>query len=156
MPWYVLYTAPRQEKKVADRLEQLGLTVYCPLVVQMKQWSDRKKKVTVPVLPSYVFVCLPADQRDQVFEVSGVVRYVYWLGKPAEVRQVEIDAMRQHLTASVTSFQVEALQPGSNYTIPTGVFQGTQAVVAKVEKNTLFLVLEQLGIKLVLRMNALE
>jgi transcription antitermination factor NusG len=151
MPWYVLYTAARQEKKVADRLEQLGVTVYCPMVVQVKQWSDRKKKVTVPVLPSYVFVCLPAAKRDQVFMVAGVVRYVYWLGKPAEVRQTEIDALQQHLTATVTSFQVEALPPGSKYTIPTGAFKGTQAVVTKVEKNTLFLVLEELGVKIVLR-----
>jgi len=151
MPWYVLYTAARQEKKVGERLEQLGLEVYCPVVEVVRQWSDRKKKVTVPVLPSYVFVCLPAVQRDQVFQVPGVVRYVYWLGKPAEVRQVELDALREHLTATVTSFQVEALPPGSRYTIPTGVFKGTQAVVTKVEKNTLFLVLEELGVKIVLR-----
>ena len=151
MPWYVLYTAARQEQQVAARLERLGLEVYCPVVVQVRQWSDRKKKVVVPVLPSYVFVCLPENQRDRVFQVAGVVRYVYWLGKPAEVRQVEIDAMREHLTATVTSFQVEALPPGSRYTIPTGVFKGTQAVVTKVEKNALFLVLEELGVKIVLR-----
>ena len=49
MPWYALYTQPRQEKKVVSRLEQLGIEVYCPLLIQVRQWSDRKKKVEVPL-----------------------------------------------------------------------------------------------------------
>ena len=56
MPWYVLYTKPRQEKKVADGLIAIGIAAYCPLVTTIKQWSDRKKKVEVPLINSYVFV----------------------------------------------------------------------------------------------------
>jgi transcription antitermination factor NusG len=56
MPWFVLYTQPRNEKKVAERLEKLGIKAYCPMTIQVRQWSDRKKKVEVPLLNSYVFV----------------------------------------------------------------------------------------------------
>jgi hypothetical protein len=44
MPWFALYTKPRFEKKVTERLQQLGIEVYCPMITQLKQWSDRKKK----------------------------------------------------------------------------------------------------------------
>jgi transcription antitermination factor NusG len=95
MQWYALYTEPRHEKKVADRLLKLGVEVYCPLVTQIKQWSDRKKKVEVPLLPSYVFVKLEESNRDIVFQVSGVVRYLFWLGKPAIIRNEEIQHLNQ-------------------------------------------------------------
>ena len=79
MPWYVLYTKSRQEKKVTEALNLLGVNAYCPVVTTMKQWSDRKKKVEEPLIKSYVFVNLEESNRDIVFEVPGVVRYLFWL-----------------------------------------------------------------------------
>ena len=58
MPWYVLVTKPRAELKVKDRLEKIGISVCCPTVVEKRQWSDRVKKVVVPLLPSMVLVFL--------------------------------------------------------------------------------------------------
>ena len=54
--WYALYTKPRKEQKVAQQLEELGFVVYLPLKVEVKQWSDRKKKVISPLFSSYVFI----------------------------------------------------------------------------------------------------
>ena len=56
MPWYVIYTKPKNEKKVAERLQQIEIEVFCPLVTVVKQWSDRKKKIQIPLFNSYVFV----------------------------------------------------------------------------------------------------
>lgn len=150
MTWYALYTNPRQEKKVASRLQQIGVEVYCPLIIQVRQWSDRKKKVEVPLLPSYVFVKLNSNERDRVFQVSGVVRYLYWLGQPAVIRETEIEIMRNWLQDTVTSFEVIGIQPGSLYEIPSGPFMGQHGVVTEVEKHQLILVLEQLGVKIIL------
>ncbi len=150
MTWYALYTNPRQEKKVASRLQQIGVEVYCPLIIQVRQWSDRKKKVEVPLLPSYVFVKLNSNERDKVFQVSGVVRYLYWLGQPAIIRETEIEVMRNWLQDTVTSFEVVGIQPGSLYEIPSGPFMGQHGVVTEVEKHQLILVLEQLGVKIIL------
>jgi len=151
MPWYVLYTKPRNEKKVADSLRQIGFTVYCPLVEIVKQWSDRKKKVQVPLLPSYIFINIDEDKRDQVFRITGVVRYLFWLGKPAIIREEEILLMQNWLQKTVTSFEVTGIEPGSRFEIPSGPFVGKQGIVTKVEKNHLILVLEQLGIKIILK-----
>ena len=52
MPWFAIYTRPKNEKKVAEQLFNLGIEVYCPMVTQMKQWSDRKKKVESPLISS--------------------------------------------------------------------------------------------------------
>ena len=54
--WHVLYTKPRHEIKTLERLAQNGFEVYCPMKTTLKQWSDRKKKVSEPLLPSYIFI----------------------------------------------------------------------------------------------------
>lgn len=150
MPWYVLYTKPRNEKKVSERLKQLGLTVYCPLVTVVKQWSDRKKKVQEPLLASYVFVRLDENEREKVFQVSGVVRYLYWLGKPAIVRDEEIVTLQSWLLKEPQKFQVEQLQPGSRITLNKGLFNGADALVQDYRGNKLRLVLESLGVVVVM------
>ena len=95
--WYVLITKPRAEKKVVQRLLDINLEVYCPVKIEMRQWSDRKKRVEVPILPSMVFVRLTDSQRSLVFDVSGVVRYLFWLGEPAIVRELEIETLKEAL-----------------------------------------------------------
>ena len=150
MPWYVLYTKPRQEKKVADGLIALGIDAYCPLVTTIKQWSDRKKKVEVPLLTSYVFVNIAADQRDAVFEVSGIVRYLFWLGQPAVVREDEILSLQSWLSTTAATIAITPIQPGERIFVPCGPFEGQEGLVHKLGKHTIELFLTQLGIKLVM------
>ena len=65
--WFVVYTRPQQEIKVADQLSAIGISNYCPTVTLLKQYSDRKKKVIRPLLSSYVMVHLEEHQREKVF-----------------------------------------------------------------------------------------
>jgi transcription antitermination factor NusG len=146
MPWFAIYTRPKNEKKVAEQLFKLGIDVYCPMVTQMKQWSDRKKKVESPLISSYVFVNLEEKDRSSVFEVHGIVRYLYWLGKPAIIQDHEIALLRDNLKGILTSVEVEGLQPGDSLTITKGPFQGKEGVVSQVEKNKIRLVLKELGV----------
>lgn len=150
MPWYALYTESRQEKKVATRLAQLGIEVYCPLIIQERQWSDRKKKVEVPLLSSYVFVRLEPNEREKVFQVSGVVRYLYWLGQPAIIKDAEIETLQRWLQDKVVSFEIVGIQPGTLYEIPSGPFIGQKGIVDKVDKSQIVLILEELGVKIIL------
>ena len=145
MPWYVLYTKPRQEKKVADSLIAIGIEAYCPLVTVVKQWSDRKEKVQIPLINSYVFVNIEEHHREAVFKVSGIVRYLFWLGKPAVVRAIEIEAMQKSLEGIVTSFEVRAIQKDTIYKIPEGPFQGFEGIVKNINATTIQLLLVDLG-----------
>jgi transcriptional antiterminator RfaH len=146
MPWFAIYTRPKNEKKVVEGLEKLGIEVYCPMVTQVKQWSDRKKKVETPLINSYVFVNIEDKNRNIVFEVPGVVRYLFWLGKPAIIQEQEIEALKASLKGILSAVEVNGIQPGDSLTISKGPFQGKEGVVAQVDKNKIRLVLKELGV----------
>ena len=95
--WFVLFTKPKNELKVTERLRSIGIEGYAPCKIEVRQWSDRKKKVLVPLLPSMVLVSLQDKQVDQVFEVPGVVRYLFEHGKRAKVSNEEVLAMKSYL-----------------------------------------------------------
>ena len=95
--WFVLFTKPRNELKVTERLRSIGIEGYAPCKIEVRQWSDRKKKVLVPLLPSMVLVSLQDKQVDQVFEVPGVIRYLFEHGKRAKVSDEEVLAMQRYL-----------------------------------------------------------
>lgn len=146
MEWYVLYTKPRGEQKVAAGLTKLGIENYCPTITEVKQWSDRKKKVTTPLFKSYVFVHLPNAQREKVFEVPGVVRYLFWLGKPAVVKEEEIQVIKKWLDSDkVEEVEVSHLSPGDQIIISSGEFKGQEAIVSKIGKRRLKLILKSMG-----------
>lgn len=146
MNWYVVYTKPKWEKKVADKLNQVGIECYCPLITQVKQWSDRKKKIEVPLFNSYVFVRLNDSERNSAFQVSGVVRYLFWLGKPAIVKDQEIEIIKKSLTApNLSEISVSTIQVGDKIKLESGVFTNQNAIVKEVSNNYYILVLETLG-----------
>ena len=95
MPWLVLYTNPRAEMKVAQRLKKIGVEAYCPARMEMRQRSDRKKKIWVPLLSSMVLVNIEEREKNKVFDVHGVVRYLFWLGQPAKVSVDEVLILKE-------------------------------------------------------------
>lgn len=146
MNWYVVYTKPKWEKKVADKLNQLGIECYCPLITQIKQWSDRKKKVELPLFNSYVFVQLSDSERNLVFQAAGVVRYLFWLGKPAIVKDQEIEIIKKSLKATnISDVSVHPIQVGDRIKLESGAFSDQSAIVQEVSNNYYILILETLG-----------
>ncbi|MBF4485988.1 MULTISPECIES: UpxY family transcription antiterminator [unclassified Flavobacterium] len=144
--WYVVYTKPKWEKKVAERLNEIGIECYCPLIIQIKQWTDRKKKIEVPLFNSYVFVQLEDTDRNSVFQISGVVRYLFWLGKPAIVRDEEINIIKTSLAApNLSDISVSSIQVGDRIKLESGVFSNQDAIVQEISNTYYTLVLESLG-----------
>lgn len=147
MDWYVIYTKPRWEKKVRDLLKKNDIEVYCPLITEIRQWSDRKKKITTPLFKSHLFVRLPENRRNEVFNVPGVIRYLYWLGKPAIVRPQEIEIIEKWLNDETIVFtEIGHLTPGDNLTIVSGSFKGRKAEVSEIGRSRLKLILKDMGL----------
>ena len=146
--WFVLVTKSRAEKKVAEDLQKLGLEAYCPTVVRVKEWSDRKKKIVIPLIPSIIFVKIEENKRDLLFQNRGVVRYLYWLGKPAVVGDAEIQTMQEWLKNGSLDPRVEHLKPGDRVSIDDGPFKGQKAILKETTKNSMQLLLVALGIKI--------
>jgi transcription antitermination factor NusG len=94
MKWFVLFTIPRHELKVLERLISFGVDAYTPTKIVTRQWSDRKKKITIPLLPSMVLVNLENKDLNIVFNIPGVVRFLFEHGKRAVVSNAEVVAMQ--------------------------------------------------------------
>ena len=145
--WYALYTKPRAEKKTADRLLQQGFEAYCPTYTTLRQWSDRKKKVTLPALPSYIFVHIEEKQRYEVLQDTGVMNFVYWLGKPAIIKDEEMARLKAFLLDhSQQTLEVRQLQAGEKVKINQGGMMGLEGVVEKTNNNKAYLFVESLGL----------
>lgn len=148
--WFVIYTKSRQEIKVTDRLAAIGIEAYCPTITETKLYSDRKKKIVRPILFSYVFVRLNEKERSLVFQIPGVVRYVFWLGKPAKVKQQEIDILKNNINGTYSDIIVSNLGKGDNLLISSGPFKNNNGTVIFVNKNKIRLALSGLGVLLTL------
>ena len=145
--WYVVYTKARNEKKTALILEKSGIDVYCPIVKEVRQWSDRKKTVEVPLFSSYLFVYLAPKERELVYAAPGVVRYLFWLNRPAIVKDQEIETLKSWLSGEVLAAKVQTLKAGDCLSISQGPFKGKDGVIQNINANRVQLVLKELGIK---------
>ncbi len=133
-------------KKVAERLNEIGIITYCPLIVKTSQWSDRKKTIHVPLFNSYVFVQVEEKDRNSVFEVAGTVRYLFWLGKPATVKDSEIETIQKWLSAPL-DFEVslDKWKKGDKVVLESGPFMSQSAIIQDVKQNHYVMILESLG-----------
>src|SRR2546422_11227916 len=92
--WYACRTRPRAEK-LADRLLRLrGVESYLPLLEQVRQWADRRKRVGFPLFPGYVFARFNMGTTHEVLRTPGVVDIIRHDGSPAAVRDEELDLIR--------------------------------------------------------------
>lgn len=147
--WYVLYVKPKNEKKVAQRLSALQVEVYCPMIKEVKQWSDRKKTIKAPLFKSYVFINISEGERQRVFDVPGVVRYLYWLGKPAVVRDIEMETLKKWLTDdTVENYSLTKLESGDKVAIKYGALKDKKAQIIEIGKTRVRLILEGMGVVL--------
>jgi len=144
--WYVLYTKPRNEKKATARLQQAGYEVYCPLIKTVHQWSDRKKKVQIPMFPSYIFIFINEKNRQLPLQDPGIIKYVYYASQPAIIRDIEIQAIKEIENAG-SDIKVEGsgFEKGQFVEIPEGPFKGMSGVVDKFDARKVLVYVEQLG-----------
>ena len=140
--WFVIYTKPRQELKVLERLTHLGIEAYTPTKIEVRKWSDRKKKVTVCLLPSMVLVCLEEKEVSKVFEVPGVRRYLFVHGERARVTNDEVLAMKHYIENTYQLLNKKDHLVGSKIKIP---LLNQEAEVISVKGKRCMAQLELLG-----------
>jgi transcription antitermination factor NusG len=149
LPWYVLYTKPRNEKKVALQLTKAGYTVYCPLQKVRRQWSDRTKVIKEPLFKSYLFIQIEDHRRDEVFYFPGALRYLFWQHRPAIVREEEIKTIQKWLGHySHEYLQIEELASGSCVRITSGQFMNKEGILLDQKRNRALVQIKDLGLQL--------
>lgn len=148
--WYAVYTKPRWEKKVAELLTRKKIENYCPLNRVHKQWSDRKKVVLEPLFTSYVFIRIAEEEQLAVRQTEGVLNFVYWLGKPALVREDEIEIIKRFLNDH-DNVQVERAFVGLNdhVRVVNGPLMMREGQVVEVRHKSVKVLLPTLGYTLI-------
>jgi transcription antitermination factor NusG len=148
--WYALYTRPRWEKKIAELLSAKQIENYCPLQKLEKNWSDRKKIILEPLFKSYVLVRLAPKAHIPVLQTDGVIGFVTFQGKPAVIRDEEIDIVKQFLQ-DYENIQVERIDVNVNdeVTIINGPLMQQTGQVMEVNNRMVKVMLPSLGFALV-------
>ena len=151
--WYALYTRPRAEKLVFNRLIEEGIETFLPLQKTYRMWSDRKKLVEKPLLTSYIFVktnkkCFPV-----VYKTTGVVKFVSFEGQPVSIPQNQIDNLRLLINSDaeieVTS---EKLAQGDNVVVINGSLIGLTGELIRIgSKNRVVVRIDRLDQNLILK-----
>lgn len=127
--WYVIFTKHNCEKKLQKTLEANGYTAYVPTYTTVRQWSDRKKKVVIPLINSVVFIQIPAILLNEIYNFPNVKGILKELGNPAIVRDYEIEnlkiiAKEWNGDAISTNTENKCFQKGDKVEILRGPFAG--------------------------------
>lgn len=131
--WFVFYTKSRQEKKVRELLERFGYDVFLPLHKVVRQWSDRKKKVEVPLFNSYIFVYAAEHAITDVLKIPGIAWNIRHNGKPAILRDDELELIKRFLatglTLETTTLDRELFKTGDKARILDGPLRGVSGII---------------------------
>ncbi len=144
--WYVLHTRPRHERKVYERLAARGFSVYCPGQQQWRQWSDRKKKIWVPLFPSYCFIQLSRlkDHQNEILATPGVIRFLIHNGVPGRVQAKEMDMIR-HFLNQYRDLPIEWVpQAGEQVSIEEGPLRSYLGEVIHTRGHMVYLQIQSL------------
>ena len=148
--WLAIYTRPRWEKKVNQLVTEKGFESSCPLNKVKRKWSDRIKVVEEPLFKSYVFVKVAEKERTEVRMTSGAINFVYWNGKPAVIKEKEINAIRRFLNeyAYVEARPMD-VQLNQRVRIINGTLMDKEGKVLELRHKTAKIAIESLGYILV-------
>jgi len=148
--WYAIYTKPRWEKKIHAKLLTKGIDSWCPLQKIEKQWSDRKKIIEEPLFKSYVFIRIniKTEERAKVMMTDGVVNFVYFLGKPAVIKDKEVALIKHYLLekdARIEIFSIQGFKENEMVKVNCGVFMDETGKVIRAGKKKVYVELKGLG-----------
>lgn len=129
--WYALQTRARHEKVVAERLEKRGVHTFLPTVIEVHRWSDRKKKVEVPIFGCYLFARLTPTKMDRlrVLCVEGVFSLVGPRGEGSPIPDEQIEAVRTLVESQVHCSSHPFLKIGQRVRIRSGSLDGLEGIL---------------------------
>lgn len=150
--WYALYTCSRHEKQVAAHLEQRHREVFLPLYASVRRWKDRRVELHLPLFPSYLFVRIPPQDRIEVLNVPGAVRFVAFNGRPAAVEEDDLLKLREALAEGLRAHPHPYLKIGRRVRVRSGPLVGMEGILTR-RKDRFRLVL---SIDIIMRSVAVE
>ncbi|GAA4115605.1 UpxY family transcription antiterminator [Aquimarina addita] len=137
--WHVIYVKYKHEVKVQEELERLGLEVFLPMTYEIRQWSDRKKKVTTPLFPSYIFVNITSTlDFHKALSVDSACSFIRFGNEYGRVSQNEIDQIKllvgaKDITEVKTNIELPSI--GDTLKIEHGELSGLECEVYRIDNS---------------------
>ena len=157
--WYAVHTRARHERAVAQRLRELGVNTFLPLVTEVHRWSDRRKSVEVPLFGCYVFVKLPptGEDRLRVLRIDGVFKFVGARGVGTPIAEAQIDAVRTLIGQQLPWSSHPFLQIGQRVRVRGGALDGVEGILlSRNDDNTLVVSIDAIQRSLAVRIQGYD
>jgi transcriptional antiterminator RfaH len=149
--WLAVYTRPQHEKSIHRDLVDKGVEVFLPLQKCLREWSDRRKWVEVPLFRCYLFVKIRLKEHYTVLNTSGVVRFIRIGNEVVEVPEKQIIAVKKFINhPDIVQVTEEKLEQGDRIEIVSGPFMGIRGELVSFKgKKRVAIKLESIGKSLV-------
>ena len=158
--WYAVQTRARNEKVVSERLQEQGLTTFLPLLTEIRTWSDRKKKIELPLFSCYVFVKLAFsnnEARMRLYRTSGVFGIVSMRGEAIPIPEEQIEALRTVVTQEISWSSHPFLKIGQKVRIRGGSLDGVEGVLlSRAGERTLIISVDAIQRSLAVRVEGYD
>ncbi|MCE1188538.1 MAG: UpxY family transcription antiterminator [Ignavibacteria bacterium] len=133
--WFVLCTRPRAEFKAEEHLNRLEIECYLPIISSLRQWSDRKKKITEPLLRGYIFVYANEKERITALELPSIHKCLSDRGKPAVLSPQSIQNLKKFIHEEKLYSVQTGIVPGCKIRILSGPFAGVVGIITDEVKG---------------------
>lgn len=139
--WYILYVRSRSEKKVMERMEKRNITAFLPMIKTMRQWSDRKKQVLVPLFNGYLFVKINPEQFTAVRMIEGVVNFVQQEKKHATISEEQISSIKRFIETGLhMETSSDHFEEGEKVKIKFGPLKDCEGELTEIKNEKQFIV----------------
>ena len=148
--WLAAYVKMHHEKKVRDHLTSLNIDNFLPVQTEIRQWSDRKKKIERVLIPMMIFVYVDTEEQQRVIRLPSVIRYLVLRGehKPTEIPTSQMNSFMFMLDNSENqvNFSSNNLQPGEKVRVIKGSLAGLEGELVDIDgKSKIAIRIEHLG-----------
>ena len=133
--WHAIYTRHQHEKPVAQSLVGNGIEVFLPVYTTMRRWSDRKKQISLPLFPCYVFVRGNFERRFRIITTPGVHSIVMFAGQPAVISELEVDAIRRAVESKLGIEPHPFLQCGDWVQVTSGPLTDVEGILVRKKSS---------------------
>jgi transcription antitermination factor NusG len=155
LEWNAIYTRHQHEKSVAQSLTGRGFETFLPTYTTVRGWTDRKKMLSLPLFPCYVFVRTNLQRRSEVVSTPSVHSMVMFAGRPAPVPDLELEAIRRAVESGLPVVPHPFLQCGDWVRVTSGPLIDVEGILIRRKTSSrLVLSTELVGRSIALEIDA--
>ena len=130
--WWVAHTKARCEKAFASDLLDRGIGFFLPMLDRVKLVSGKRRRVLLPLFPSYVFFCGSPEQRHRALLTERLCATIEVADQERLV--TELSAIHTLLDAKLPIEPHPALSAGQRCRIINGPLAGIEGTVLQFSR----------------------